>query len=244
MMEKETLIYKYFEDSLSSKEQVLLEQFLEEDSDFKLQFDLEKNVQAAVKNSERNILKKKLQGFEEGLSVSSKSKNTFWKSLRIAASIALLVGASWFLSTSDLFATPDTLYAKNYEQYPNTVYTITRGESNDTSIERKAFEAYESGKYQIAIDYLKELKTETGLDYVDFYLGQSYLANGDIQEAIDTFEKIGLINSDYRAEALWYQALAHLKLEQNEKSITLLNILLKEGTYKMNAATNLLDKLE
>ncbi|WP_027077645.1 tetratricopeptide repeat protein [Maribacter antarcticus] len=243
-MEKENLIDKYFAGSLSLEEQVLFENFLKVDSDFKIQFELEKNVKAAVKGSEREILKRKLQGFEEGRSVSSKTKNTFWIPLRIAASIVILLSASWFLFNFGFLATTDTLYDANYEQYPNTVYTITRGESNDTSIERKAFEAYESGEYQIAIDYLKKLKTETGLDYVDFYLGQSYLANGDTQEAIDTFEKIGLINSDYRAEALWYQALAYLKLEQNEKSITLLNILLKEGTYKMNAATNLLDKLE
>ncbi|CAN0605873.1 unnamed protein product, partial [Ectocarpus sp. 12 AP-2014] len=175
----------------------------------------------AVRDTERDALKKKLQDFERERSVPSATKTLFWTPLRIAASIAILFGASWFVFNSDIFA-PTDLYASNYEKYPNTAYTITRGNTDDNSLERKAFEAYERDDFGKAITYLIDLKGKTGLDYVDFYLGQAYLANGDAKKAAVVFEKISTVNSDFRAEALWYNALAQLKLKENSKAIAIL----------------------
>jgi len=242
-MEKETLLSKYFEGSLSAKEQTSFETYLEEDEGFRLQFELEKDVQMAVRDTERDALKKKLQDFESERSVPSATKNLFWTPLRIAASIAILFGASWFVFNSDIFA-PTDLYASNYEKYPNTAYTITRGDTSDTSLERKAFEAYERDDFGKAITYLIDLKGKTGLDYVDFYLGQAYLANGDAKKAAVVFEKISTVNSDFRAEALWYNALAQLKLKENFKAITILETLVAEGSFKKEKAENLLKNLQ
>lgn len=243
-MEKETLLYKYFEGSLSPEEELLFERFLEEDDDFREQFELEKNVQEVVRDSERSAQKKKLQQFELEFSKAGSSKTTFWKPMRIAASIAILLGASWFIFNSAIFNSPNDLYASNYEKYPNTAYTITRGDTKDNSLERQAFEAYELNDYDMAIHYFKELRNKTGLDYVDFYLGQSYLANGDTEKAIDAFEKISSINSDYQSEALWYAAIAHLKLGQNKRAMSLLETLLEDGSYKFESAKTLLENLK
>ena len=244
MMEKETLLYKYFEGSLSQDEQLRLDRFLEEDEDFKEQFELEKNVQKVVRDAERSSQKKKLQQFESELLEKDSSKITFWKPMRIAASIAILLGASWFIFNFGIFKGVDDLYASNYAKYPNTAYTITRGDVNDNSLERQAFEAYELNDYQMAIHYFTELKDKTRLDYVDFYLGQSYLANGDTEKAIETFEKISAINSDYKSEALWYAAMAHLKLKQNKSAIPYLESLLEDGSYKFESAKTLLEDLK
>ena len=241
-MEKETLLSKYFEGSLSVNEQTSFETYLEEDEDFRLQFELEKNVQMAVRDSKRETLKKKLQHFERERSEPSATKTLFWTPLRIAASIAILFGASWFVFNSDIFA-PTDLYASNYEKYPNTAYTITRGDTSDTSLERKAFEAYERNDYDNAIVYLIDLKKQTRLDYVDFYLGQAYLANGDAKKAAVVFEKISAVNSDFRAEALWYNALAQLKLKENSKAITQLKTLIEDGSFKKIEAKQLLEDL-
>lgn len=243
-MEKEILLYKYFEGSLSPSEQDSFELFLKEDEDFRLQFELEKDVQKAVQNSNREVLKSKLQGFENERSKTSSPKRLFWKPLRIAASIAILLGASWFIFNSVIFDGPEELFATHYEKYPNTAYTITRGDANDNSLERKAFEAYERNDYNIAIRSLKKLKEKTGLDYVDFYLGQSYLANGDTEEAILIFEKINAINSDFKSEALWYEALAQLQLKEKPKAISKLKTLIEDGSFKKEEAENLLKNLQ
>ncbi|KSA15358.1 tetratricopeptide repeat protein [Maribacter dokdonensis] len=244
MMDKEQLLLKYFEGSLTADEKVNFNQFLESDAEFKMQFEFEKNVKSVVRKIENDSLKKKLQGFESELSgAPSQNQQNFWKPLRIAASIALLIGLSWFVFNSYMFHGTEELYASNYEKYPNTVYTITRGDATDKSLERLAFEAYETDDFETAIAYLTELKEKTRLDYVDFYLGQAYLAKGDYLKATDKFQEIILINSEYKDEGYWYAALANLKLEQEEEAEKLLEQLIKMGTYKKNEATELLEKL-
>lgn len=243
-MEKEVLLHKYFEGSLSLDEKVLFDQLLVEDANFKAKYEFEKDVQVVIKNTERNKLKYKLQAFEKERPVNKLKKNIFWKPLKIAASIALIIGASWFILNTFIGEDSEKLYASNYEKYPNTVYTITRGDINDNSLERKAFLAYEGEQYGLAITYFKELKDAIGLDYVDFYLAQSYLANNNVKKAIEAFEKIGAINSDYRVEALWYKALAYIKLEDNKNAIAVLEKILKEGSYKKDEALVLLQELQ
>ena len=243
-MEKETLLVKYFEGSLSLEEQVHFEQFLNEDADFKSQYELEKDVQMVIRDSERDTLKQKLLHFESERNEEVVEKTNFWKPMRIAASLLILVGASWFIYNSGMFNNSQDLYAANYEKYPNTVYTITRGDGNDNSIERKAFEAYESEKYELAIGHFIALKAETGLDYVDFYLAQSYVANGQEQKAIETFKEISDVNSDFSAESLWYEGLIQLKLEKNKEAEILFEALLKDGSYKKQEARELLEALK
>ncbi|MEP2277950.1 hypothetical protein [Maribacter sp.] len=244
MMDKEQLLLKYFDGSLTETERITFNQLVESDIEFKAQFEFEKDVKSIVRTSENDNLKKKLQGFESELSgVANQKKQNFWKPLSIAASIALLVGLSWFVFNSDVFNGTEELYASNYEKYPNTVYTITRGDVSDESLERLAFEAYETNDYDIAITYLIELKEKTGLDYVDFYLGQVYLANGDYLKATDKFQEIISINSEFKDEGYWYAALANLKLEQKEEAENLLEQLINMGTYKKDEATKLLKEL-
>lgn len=245
MMDKEILLLKYFDGSLSEEEKVVFNQFLEEDDEFKSQFLLEKDVQAVIREENRIGLKKKLQRFEtERETVSTGNKRTWWKPLSIAASIILLLGASWLLFNSNAFNGQEQLFANNYEKYPNTVYTITRSDVSDDSLERMAFEAYETNNYDAAIEYLLDLKEKTRLDYVDFYLGQSYLANENYLKAIDRFQEIIEINSEFKQEAYWYAALANLKLDQNKEAKQLLEELVQNKKYKFKEASELLKKLD
>ncbi|WP_430428187.1 tetratricopeptide repeat protein [Maribacter litoralis] len=244
MTDKEQLLLKYFDGSLTADEKVNFNQFLESDAEFRTQFEFEKDVKSVVRKTENDSLKKTLQGFESELSdVPSQKKQNFWKPLSIAASITLLIGISWFVFNSDVFNGTEELYAANYEKYPNTVYTITRGDATDESLERLAFEAYETDDFETAITYLTELKEKTRLDYVDFYLGQAYLANGDYLKATEKFQEIISINSEFKDEGYWYAVLANLKLEQEEEAEKLLEQLIKIGTYKRNEAAELLEKL-
>jgi tetratricopeptide (TPR) repeat protein len=244
MMDKEQLLLKYFDGSLTVEETVIFNQLVESDAEFKSQFEFEKDIKTVIRNKENDCLKNKLQGFEsERTTTTVQKKLTFWKPISIAASIALLLGVSWFVFNSDVFNGTEELYASNYEKYPNTVYTITRGDTTDDSLERLAFEAYETNEYDMAITYLIELKEKTRLDYVDFYIGQAYLAKGANLKAINKFQEIISINSEFKDESYWYAALSHLKLDQKKEAQILLKELVKMGSYKMKEATDLLEEL-
>ncbi len=243
-MEKETLLYKYFENTLSSEEQGLFDKLLKEDPNFQEQVKFEEDVRKVIGDKERLVLKKKLQEFETQLPKPEPRKNKFWKPLRIAASITLLFAAGWYFYTMSFSVTPEELYASNYEIYPNTVYSITRGDINDTSLERKAFESYEKNDVKAGIDHFEELSAKSGLDYVDFYLAQLYLANDQTQNALTKFEGIIKENSDFKTEALWYAALCKLKLNKPKEASPLLEILIENGSYKKEESISLLKKLQ
>jgi len=243
-MEKENLINKYFAGTLTKEEQVTFDKLLAQDANFQEQLRFEEDVKAVVQSEQRQQLKQKLQKIENQLESTKPVKKSYWKPLSIAASILLLFSASWFLYNSISPKSAEELYAANYEVYPNTVYTITRGDSQDDSLERQAFEAYEQNDLTSAIELFEELNAKSGLDYVEFYLGQVYMANNNVEKALDLFEKIITEESDFQIEALWYAALCQLKLDKPDKAIPLLKQLVVDGSYKKEISTELLNELE
>jgi len=245
-MDKDTLLLKYFAGSLNTEEKKVFQSLMENDTEFQLQVALEEDVQRVVQHSERSALKLKLKEFEtqlpkEGLKTVSKTTTNY---LKIAASFAILIAATWFIYQWSASPNLNDLYAANYEKFPNTVYTITRSDTLDNSLERKAFEAYEGGNIEAAITYFEELIAVSNLDYIPFYLGQSYLQGGKTEKALLQFESIVKHGTDFKSEALWYVSLAYLKLENQVKAKRHLELLVLEGNYKKELAQELIKTLD
>ncbi len=240
-MTKEELLYHYFSESLTEVQEQEFNDLLKHDTEFKTQFEFEKDLKRAIKHKEQQELKVKLQAYESELNTTKGSSNyKFWL---VAASFAVLLSVSWYFYTS---STPnfDSLYASNYEKYPNTIYTITRGSTVDTSLEYKAFEAYESNNYKNAVSLFIAVKDNKNLEYVDFYLAQSYLNTNQLDKAIPLFLDISTHKKEFSSESLWYLSLAYLKMDKKEKAIKILENLIQDGAYKKEEATILLEKLQ
>ena len=249
-MDKEKLLYDYFSNSLSSEQEKLLQDLLETDMEFKEQFAFEKDLKRVVREGEKAKLKSKLQGFEEKFSSETpvidlntrRKKSSFNWSL--AASVAILFGLGWFGYTTFSGTDNEELYQENFEAYPNTVYAITRGVENDDSLERKAFVAYETDENPSAIEFFEALKKNDASENVTFYLAQSYLKNGQAEEAIGLFETLISDKGEFTPQAHWYMALAYLKIDQKENAIQQLQQLVADGRYKQEEASVLLEKLD
>ncbi|MEM9686606.1 MAG: tetratricopeptide repeat protein [Bacteroidota bacterium] len=243
-MKKEELLYKYFLDELSTEESEQFYALLETDSAFKAQFEFEKSVQRVVRTAERATLKDKLQGLEQDIQQPVRHKWFHRTSWRIAASVAILIAVGLYYYTSNVTADMERLYTLNYEKYPNTVYPITRGDNQDDSTERMAFVAYEASDYAGAIVLFTQLREEKQAKYIDFYLAQSYLGEGQIENAIASFKRISTNTSDFAEEARWYLALAYLKNEDKERAVQQLTAIVSEKGYKQQEALTLLEKLD
>jgi len=243
-MENEELIHKYFQDKLTPEEQNQFDKLLKEDTDFKEQFEFENNVQEIIKDKERTVLKDKLQKFEKEIKNPSDNKFLFWKPLRIAASIAIILVAGWYFYTINFSMNAEKLYTANYEKYPNTIYAITRDTTKDTSLEFRAFEAYEASDFERSIPLFTELKESKNPEYVDFYLAQSYLNNDQLDKAIGLFTDISTHKKEFSSESYWYLALTFLKANKKKKAIKTLENLIQDGGYKKVEATILLKKLQ
>lgn len=241
-MEHEELINKYFQETLDQGEKEQFDALLENNKGFKEQFLFEKDLREAIKDQERKALKLKLQDLEKNLARPATSKTTSWKIWRIAASVAVLIAAGWYIYNSNFKGGLSELYEANYDKYPNTVYNITRGSEDNTAI-RKAFVAYEANDDSKAIALFQELKQSEYPIYIDFYIAQSYLKLGKNKEAITLMEQLAYGDGQFKAEALWYLSLGYIKANDKENAINSLQALILDGNYKKEEAKALLKQL-
>lgn len=245
-MDKEQLLYRYFSNSLTPEQKRLFDDLLETDSEFKEQFDFEKDIERVIRAKESARLKHKLTGFEKEVSKDIPLRTlprTNYRKWAIAATVALVVGLGWLGYNN--FTGPDytNLYNENFQQYPNTVYTISRSDSDET-LERDAFVAYESGDFTNAADKFKTISKVNTSDYLDFYLGMSYLNLDQFEEAKAYFTNTINSKSEFVDEAYWYSALIALKEKDQEHAKEYLMKLIATDGYNQERAKQLLEKLD
>lgn len=241
MIDKEDLIIRHFSGELTKEEEVKFNSLLESDTDFKEQVEFESDLQKAIIKSKNKDLKAKLVSLENDLKNKQvnkpKSKINVWK---IAASIALLIVASWFGYQNFTGVNYSKLYTENYTTYPNTVFTIERSTS-DNSLEYEAFSAYEAKNYKLAIKKFDEAPNK---EYFTFYKAQSYLNLDNLDNAEVLFKQVIKDNNEFIAEANWYLALIKLKQKNKTEAVNYLESLTKNYNFKKDQATAILKKLQ
>jgi len=238
-MNKQDLLYLYFSNSLTPEQEDLFQSLLESDAEFKAQFEFESNLKQVVKSQESDVLKAKLKGFEREINKPTTSIFNYRK-FAIAASIALLMG--WFGYNSFFGTNYSSLYNSNFSEYPNTVYTITRGDT-DNSLEREAFVAYESKDYQAAIDKFESIEDDAKKDYFNFYKAQAYLGLNDTENAQGLFKQVIQDNNQFVAESTWYMALTHLKQKDKDQAKIYLSKLIENFDFNKDKAQALLEEI-
>lgn len=245
LMDKEVLLTNYFSNRLTEDERKLFKELLDSDAEFKAQFDFEKNLQSAIKDKENQDLKAKLVSFEEAIVLENPKPATKkrYRYLAIAASIALLMGLAWMGYQDGASSKYEDLYAANFQEYPNTVFTITRSGSEE-SMERDAFVAYESEKYTNAIEKFNQIPEGTRQPYIDFYLAQSYLNVGENELAKEYFNKMITNGETFVAESHWYLALIALKEKDKSIAISELQKLTDNFEYNKEKAMAILKELD
>ncbi|MBU2939426.1 tetratricopeptide repeat protein [Lacinutrix sp. C3R15] len=253
-MKNQDLLYHYFSNSLTAEQEEVFKKLLENDAEFKAQFLFEQNLKEVIKSNEIDILKAKLKGFEKDLAATkttrienfntkkTKSK-TFvfnYKTFAVAASIAILMG--WFGYNSFFKTNYSSIYNDNFSVYPNTVYTITRGDTKNT-LEREAFVAFESKEYKTTIEKLNAIPADANKAYFNFYKAQAYLNLEDTEKAEQLFTQVVKDSTGFVAESIWYLALIAIKEENKNQAIQHLENLIENYSYNKDAATALLEKL-
>lgn len=244
MMDKEQLLANYFSHRLTEDEEIVFNDLLEQDAEFKEQFLFEKNLKRIIKNKENQHLKSTLKRFESD--IRQKSKSTSRKNYEIfamAASVVVLIGMGWFGYNNFFSTNYNSLYEDNFQQYPNTVYTITRSGDRE-STEREAFAAYESGNFQEALTHFENVSTQDKKPYIDFYMAQSHLQLKEFDVAQKYFRDIIKGGGDFLPESHWYLALTYLKQGDKKNAILQLQELTSLYKYNKEKANVLLQELE
>ncbi|MEP3209328.1 MAG: tetratricopeptide repeat protein [Maribacter sp.] len=245
MMDKEALLTNYFSNQLTQEERKMFDELLDSDAEFKARFDFEQNLQRAIKAEENQNVKAKLISFEKEIAreIPKSSLKKSYRSLAIAASITLLMGLAWIGYIDGTSNKYEELYAQNFQEYPNTVYAITRSGSEE-SLERNAFVAYESGDYDAAIEKFEQIPSEVKQPYIDFFLGQSYLNAGKNDQAKAYFRETIVKADNFVAESHWYLAMIALKEKDITEAESELKKLINGYDYNKEKAVALLKELD
>ena len=126
-MEHQDLIDKYFQNTLSPKEQFLFNELLHSDVSFEQEFRFQKDLKKAIRAQEQAELKQRLVNLEEKSSKGFLYRPQVKKWLA-AASLTLLLGLGGVLIKNSYFPSSERLYAEHFSPARNTVMPVVRGE--------------------------------------------------------------------------------------------------------------------
>lgn len=237
-MNKEDLLNGYFENSLSDEELNLFEELLQNNADFKAEFEFRKELKSAIQHSKRAELKEKLRKHETQNSNLRKLVSN-WR--YVAAAVLVLGFGSYFILNN--LQNSNDVFTQYYETYPNVVSPVVRADSSDTSLEAKAFLAYENKDFKQAESLFSELFKTQQQEYALFYQAMSYLEiEGKTSDAISLLEKTEWTN-EFKEKSLWYLAMAHLKMKNKQEAKKSLERLNELGNYRQEQVKQLLDQL-
>ncbi|WP_289038051.1 hypothetical protein [uncultured Zobellia sp.] len=241
-MDNEELINGYFEGSLSEEQKREFDHLFETNTGFKTDFEFQEELKRALVKSERKQLKEILSNTNTPHE-KEKSQVIRLRPWLIAASVVLLAGiSSWLI----FFNRPDIdsqqLYASNFTPYENVVHPIERGEQLE-DLKTRAFIAYENSEYTKAIELFQTLNKKNNDKYIIFYEAIALMQLNKHDEAVPLFEDYIETNGELKERAIWYLALAYLKLDEIEECKEQLSLLTHKDGFKTKAAKNLLAEL-
>lgn len=243
------LIDRYFDNSLTPKEQLLFNDLLQNDSDFKNEFVFRKDLKKVIALNQQEDLKSTLGQFEKEIQQSSKFM-ILPKKWFVASSIVLVASLGAYSIKSYYYPSNEAVFETYFQPCRNTIQPVVRGESPNT-IEYSAFVAYEAHNYHKAINLFNSVKNPDEA-YINFYKGLCYLELDKTREAIDILLPIAKSthlegkSADFNDKAMWYLALAYLKNNDKEKSKSELFLITQKpkGTFKKEEAQELLAYLK
>lgn len=236
-MHKEELIEQYFSGQISEDGFMQIKALLETDAAFKKEFHSQLEIQQAIGDERRALLKDRL----EKLDYKSVRKAN-WYAYAAAAAILIIIGLFFYRSQPNYAK----IYAENFEIYPNVVAPTVRDHGgSEPNLRATAFSYYDNRRFEDAALAFDELYQATGEDYAVFYGSMSLMALGDTQKAITAMESHTWTQTDeYQTMAHWYVGLGYLKLQNKDMAIALLQKVASTKQPMAAQAAEVLHKLE
>ena len=227
------LIDKYIQGKLTAEER---KYFVtrQKDTDFQKELDWRKDGLAVFKKNGRLELKNRLKELDKeivkkqektALQLAKTTTISVRSWLSIAAGLSIIIAMFWWWNTQPY--NTDELFAQYYEPFPNVVAPLVKSETSSTEYEI-AFQSYEQGNYEQAVDLLTKIESEEG----QFYLGLAYLGQENATKAISHLVSTAKqpTNRFYQASQ-WYLALAYLKTNQPSKAIEILDLIQQDSGH-------------
>ena len=138
-----------------------------------------------------------------------------WDLAAATFALILVAGGLWFFLSFKTSLT-EQLASKYYKPaYP--ILQIRSGEVDAEEGLKEAFKLYKENNYKNALIYFKTLETQPA---ARFYSGICYIELGQLDDAIEAFEKVvDADNSLFVEQAEWYLGLIYLMNNQKKDAV-------------------------
>ncbi len=166
------------------------------------------------------------------------SINQFGYVAAAAALIILLVAVFYFLNQKPVH---EQLFTQYYSPYHDVVTSKSQAERNFLL---DGLFYYNTAQYDSAIDkFISGLEVRHDDQDLIFYLGSSYLAAGNHEKAIISFERLFEPGSKYYSPARWYLALAYLGANDLDEARKIFEDIIAEGGFYAGKAGEIVERM-
>lgn len=240
-MKKDELLEKYLQDALTKDERIEFDALLANDTEFKEEVAFHDNVKRVAEEDHDDAFKAMLSDFEAEHQPKKVFRLQQYSKWLVAASVILIAGLTYVLTLSN--PTSQELFAANFQPYENVVHPIVRG-TKEQDQKTKAFIAYETGDYELAVSLFSELYEKEKQPYYLFYKANALLKLEKANEAIPLLKEHLKTKDTLSEKSTWYLALAYLKIDDKNNAQLLLEDIIKSKKYKASEAEKLLEKFK
>lgn len=245
------LIDEKLSGELSGDELEAFDVELQDDPELLKEFELHKEVDEAIQESEVIELRKKLDLVHD-LTQNKKQPGLLrtilrHKLSRIAAAsfvvLLIITSISLYFLRPDGNLSNDSLFKIYYQ--PDAALLI-RGTNSQNATLIQAFQLYENKDYSTALELFSQvLKTDAENIPVQFYSGISNIELGQYQLALRPFDFIIKHEENlYVERAEWYSALCYLKLQDTDNAVDLFRKISHSSSFYKDKAHEILKSIQ
>lgn len=229
----------YLLGELKAAERIAFEKELQGDPALAKEVDEHRELFSALRQADEDRLRKRLlQLGKQADRKGKKGKNRGWF-MGLAASLLLILIPTWLIFFNS--GGEDASFDSQFEAYPDYITGRDGGEADLN----QAMAYYNSGEFAQARPFFeKVLAANPKQADALFYLSISELAGDSPEKAASRLQALIHTDSDYKAAAQWYLALAWLKQNKNELLKQQLDLIVNSGSSYAEKARSLAEALD
>jgi len=242
-------IERYLDGEMSNEERLWFTRELKGNHSLKMELELRKKLNDAIRETEVIDFRKQLQDVFETSHAETRNRNhVFHLNRRIAAGLSAVLIA---LAGGLMFLLPERNLENNeiYETYfkPAESGLTYRSEENATdNALRNAMQYYENGDYEQALSGLESiLRSDSTVIGLNLYAGISQMEIERYKDANVSFHKI--IDNNYilyLEQAEWYLAFCYLMTNDRKKALEQFGMIAGREGYYQHQARRILKKID
>lgn len=234
----------YVNGRMSIEEQQSFERGMSENPELREEVALYRKMVSSIETeSVRQMLEQiHAEQFNQETPVVPMRSRSHYFPLAIAASVALLILAGWWVFSWQS-SQPEALYATYFS--PDEGLPTTLGYAENAQF-AEGMISYKLGEYAEALDYWQPLLTaDPANDTLNYYSGLAFLANDQPEQAVSYLGRVvENETSAFTSDANWYLALSYLKQGKETEAQPLLQELAAGDSPYQQQSREILDKLE